>query len=569
MEKEIIVANRYKIIRKLGEGGTAKVYLAYDQIDERNVSLKILKKENIDDRKVKKFKKEAETLALLDDENIVKIYDVGQDDNLHYIAAEYIDGMTLKDYIRTCSPIPVEEIVKLSQQILHGVKHAHERGVVHKDLKTQNILLDEHKNVKITDFGIADIMDEDVTRTQSLMGTPQYIAPEILNRESLTAQSDLYSVGIVMYEMCVMQVPFVGEKAAYIMIKQMSQPLPSIIAQRADIPQSLENVIIKATAKKLNNRYQNAKEMIEDLNHVFDADKMDEQPLVLANDLVKQDEIEKTIDIGQEKIDLSNLKDNEQQKKDSKRKQKIIIIFTIVLVLLLIGGLIFFNNRNTKTTMPDLVKKTQNEVYSELQPLGISSKNVTIKYEFSNDVEQDKVIRTQPPAGNIINKKTPIVIYLSQGPEGKKLDNYVGKIASEVKTQLENDGYVVTLDYVENDAKADTIIAQSPGNGSLVKPGDAITLTVSSGQKKVVVPNFTNMTKDEVDAWSKANQISITYETTCNNTVEAYHVISQSVAYDTEINKGDQISISLSTGACPVVRPQQETPAPGAGSSKQ
>lgn len=567
MEKEIIVANHYKIIRKLGEGGTAKVYLAYDQIDERNVSLKILKKENIDDRKVKKFKKEAETLALLDDENIVKIYDVGQDDNLHYIAAEYIDGMTLKDYIRTCSPIPVEEIVKLSQQILYGVKHAHERGVVHKDLKTQNILLDEHKNVKITDFGIADIMDEDVTRTQSLMGTPQYIAPEILNRESLTAQSDLYSVGIVMYEMCVMQVPFVGEKAAYIMIKQMSQPLPSIIAQRADIPQSLENVIIKATAKKLNNRYQNAKEMIDDLNHVFDTDKMDEQPLVLADDLVKQDEIEKTIDIGQEKIDLSNLKDNEQQKKDSKRKQKRIIIVAIVLVLLLIGGLIFFNNRNTKITMPDLVKKTQNEVYSELETLGISSKNVTIKYEFSKDVEQDKVIRTQPPAGDIINKKTPIVIYLSQGPEGKKLDNYVGKIANDVKTQLENDGYVVTLDYVENDAKADTIIAQSPGNGSLVKPGDTITLTVSSGQKKVVVPNFTNMTKDEVDAWSKANQISITYETTCNNTVEAYHVISQSVAYDTEINKGDQISISLSTGACPVVRPQQETPAPGAGSS--
>lgn len=567
MEKEIIVANRYKIIRKLGEGGTAKVYLAYDQIDERNVSLKILKKENIDDRKVKKFKKEAETLALLDDENIVKIYDVGQDDNLHYIAAEYIDGMTLKDYIRTCSPIPVEEIVKLSQQILHGVKHAHERGVVHKDLKTQNILLDEHKNVKITDFGIADIMDEDVTRTQSLMGTPQYIAPEILNRESLTAQSDLYSVGIVMYEMCVMQVPFVGEKAAYIMIKQMSQPLPSIIAQRADIPQSLENVIIKATAKKLNNRYQNAKEMIEDLNHVFDADKMDEQPLVLADDLVKQDEIEKTIDIGQEKIDLSNLKDNEQQKKDSKRKQKRIIIVAIVLVLLLIGGLIFFNNRNTKITMPDLVKKTQNEAYSALEPLGISSKNVTIKYEFSKDVEQDKVIRTQPPAGDIINKKTPIVIYLSQGPEGKKLDNYVGKIASDVKTQLEKDGYVVTLEYVENDAKADTIIAQSPGNGSLVKPGDAITLTVSSGQKKVVVPNFTNMTKDEVDAWSKANQISITYETTCNNTVEAYHVISQSVAYDTEINKGEQISISLSTGACPVVRPQQGTPAPEAGSS--
>lgn len=553
MEKEIIIANRYLIIRKLGEGGTAKVYLAYDQIDDRNVSLKILKKENIDDRKVRKFRKEAETLSLLDDENIVKIYDVGEDNNLHYIAAEYIDGMTLKDYIRTCSPIPVEEIVKISKQILHGVKHAHDRGVVHKDLKSQNILLDENKNVKITDFGIADIMDEDVTRTQSLMGTPQYIAPEILNRESLTAQSDLYSVGIVMYEMCVKQVPFVGEKAAYIMIKQMSQPLPSIIAQRSDIPQSLENVIIKATAKKLNNRYQTAQQMIQDLNHVLDPDQMDVQPLVLEDDLVKNDEIEKTIELGQEKIDLSTLKQNEEKKKDSKVKQKRILIIAGVIIILLIGALIFYFNQSSKVQMPDLNNKTQEEASNELNLLGINPDNVTVKYDYNSNVEENKVFKTEPPAGENVKKNQPVILYVSQGPEGKKLDNYVGKVASDVKDELEQAGFSVSLKYQENEAKAETIIAQSPGVGSVVKKGDSITLTVSSGEKKIVVPNFTNMSKEEVDSWARANGISITYETTCNNSLAANHVISQSVQYNTEINKGDQISISLSNGQCPVI----------------
>ncbi len=551
MEQEVIIANRYLIIRKLGEGGSSKVFLAHDQVEDRYVSLKILKKENIDERKIKKFQKEAATLALLDDENIVKIYDVGEDNDLHYIVTEYIDGMTLKEYIKECSPIPVEEIVTFSKQLLHGVRHAHNKGVVHKDLKSQNILLDEHRNIKITDFGIADIVDEDVTRTQSLMGTPQYIAPEILNNNELTPQSDLYSVGIMMYEMCVMQVPFVGEKPSFIMLKQMSQPLPSIVSQRSDIPQSLENIIIKATAKKLSNRYQSADEMLNDLDHVFDSDVINEKPLVLVDDLFKNDELETTIDVGNIKIDLPQVQDKAQKQKKAKSKQQKIIIISIISIVILLGLFFFTFFKNSKIEVPDLTNKTQSEALNELQLLGIDDKNISIKYEYNKDVEQDKIISTKPPHGDKISKKTPIIIIISQGPERKKLDNYIGQVASDIKAQLEKEGFKVVLNYTNNDAKKDTIIGQDPGSGSFLKPGDTITLEVSSGKQKIKVPNFTNMNKSEVDKWAKENQISITYETTCNNTVALNHIISQSISYNSEINPGEQIAVSISNGVCP------------------
>lgn len=557
MEKQVIIGKRYHIIRKIGEGGTANVYLAHDQKEDRNVSLKILKKENIDDRKVKKFKREAQTLSRLDDDNIVRVYDVGDDGNLHYIVAEYIDGMTLKDYIKTCSPIPVDEIVKLSKQILQGIKHAHERGVVHKDIKSQNILLDENKNPKITDFGIADILDEEVTRTQSLMGTPQYIAPEILNREHLTPQSDLYAVGIVMYEMCTTQVPFAGEKASYIMIKQMSQPLPSIVAQRSDIPQSLENIIIKATAKKLENRYSSAQEMLDDLNNVFNPDNADVEPLVLEDDLLKNDEIEKTIDIGAEKIDLSQYKEIENKKQTAKKKQRRIIIGVLATLLVVAIGLLIVAHQN-KIKMPDLVNENNQDALTQLTTLGIPKENISIVEEFSDEIEQDKVIKTEPPAGDAVNNKTPITLYVSKGKEQQILDNYVGKLAGDVKAQLEKEGYKVEIQYETSDQKQDVILRQFPDAGAQIKQGDTITLMVSGGKAKVKVPNFSNMSKNEVDAWARENVISITYESTCNNSVAANHVISQSVSHDTELNVGDQITVSISTGPCPTPQTNEE-----------
>lgn len=552
MNKEIIIANRYKIIKKIGEGGMAKVYLAFDQLKERNVSIKILKKENIDDRKIKKFKKEARLLSLLDDENIVKIYDVGEEDNLHYIVAEYIDGMTLKDYIRSCSPIPLEEVISLSKQLLHGVKHAHERGVVHKDIKSQNILLDEDKNVKITDFGIADILDEDITRTQSLMGTPQYIAPEILNREELTAQSDLYSVGIVMYEICTAHVPFVGEKAAFIMIKQMSQPLPSIITERPDIPQSFENIVIKATAKKLSNRYKTAQEMINDLDHVLDSDRLDEEPLVLKDDILNGDAVEKTIDMGKERISLEQVNKHNNMKNNAKRKQKRIIIFSGIILLLLIAIFGLYTLKKQNITMPNLENVSESEAQNQLKILGIEEKNISIKYEYNNEIAVNNVIKTEPPKDTLITKNEPITLYVSQGAESIKLSNYVGQMIDGVKKDLEAKGIKVEVTSIDSSSKADSILSQSPGVGMYVKPGDTVNFEISKGKKEIEVPDFVNKKKQEVDDWAKQNSISITYESECNDNVADDHVISQTLEPGKKISPGDQISIVLSSGACPI-----------------
>ena len=548
MEKEIIIGNKYLIIRKIGEGGTAKVYLAYDQLDERNVTLKILKKDNIDEKKIKKFKKEAETLALLDDENIVKIYDVGEDNGIHYIVTEYIDGMTLKDYIKTCSPIPTEEIIKISMQILKGIKHAHSKNVVHKDLKSQNILLDENKNVKITDFGIADILDEDITRTQSLMGTPQYIAPEILNRESLTSQSDIYSIGIMMYEMAMTTVPFSGEKVAYIMIRQMSQPLPSITAQRKDIPQSLENIIIKASAKKLENRYQNVDQMINDLEKCLLPENLEQEKLVLENDIFTSPDIEKTIDLSSYAKESIQKKENKDRSK--KMERKIFIIAAVVIFSLACLYFILSFNRGIK--MPNLVGEQETNIINELKVLGIKSDNVIIKYETSDDIPLGEVIKTEPPENEKITTNQKITIYVSQGVETIKVENYRGELADNIKKQLEEAGLVVNIVNEASDVKEGVITNQEPSLGTQLKKGEQITLYVSTGPAKIKVPNFTNMKKEEVDSWAKENKVSITYQLTCNNSVLKNHVVSQSINYGVEIQQGEQIMIVISEGTCEV-----------------
>ena len=552
MEKEIIIANKYLIIRKIGEGGTAKVYLAYDQLNERNVTLKILKKDNIDERKIKKFKKEAETLALLDDDNIVKIYDVGEDNGLHFIVTEYIDGMTLKDYIKTCSPIPTEEIISISMQILKGIKHAHSKNVVHKDLKSQNILLDENKKVKITDFGIADILDEDITRTQSLMGTPQYIAPEILNRDSLTSQSDIYSIGIMMYEMAMTTVPFSGEKVAYIMIRQMSQPLPSITVERKDIPQSLENIIIKASAKKLENRYQNVDEMISDLEKCLLPENLEQEKLILENDIFTSPDIEKTIDLSSYAKESIQKKENKDK---SKRMERKIILIAIGIISILIFSY-FFLSFKQGIKMPNLVGEQETNIINELKVLGIKQENIIIKYETSDDIPLGEVIKTEPPENEKITKNQQITVYVSQGVETIKVENYRGELAENIKKQLEKKGLVVNIVNEASDVKEGVITNQEPSLGTQLKKGEQITLYVSTGPAKIIVPNFSNMKKEEVDRWAKDNKISITYQSTCNNSVLKNHIISQSINYGVEISQGEQIMIVVSEGECEVSNEQ-------------
>lgn len=556
MEKQIIIASRYMIIRKIGEGGMAKVYLAYDTKNEINVALKILKKENVNDKKIATFKREARTLSLLEDENIVKIFEVGEEGNIHYISTEYIEGMTLKEYIITCSPLRIDDVIEITRQILSGLTHAHERGVIHRDIKSQNIMLDVNRNVKITDFGISDVMDDDATRTQTLMGTPQYIAPELLNRSDLTEQSDIYSVGILMYEMLIGKAPFSGERPAIIMAKQMHHPLPSIILERTDVPQSLENVVIKATAKKLTNRYTSAVTMLLDLADALEDEMQNVDKLVLVNDTLSDEAPENTI-----VIDDSNLEELkiESEKIDRDKKRQKIIIIVIAAIIALVASFLIINN-NKSIVMPKLTNLTVEEAKASLTLLGVEEEQIQVVYESSEEITADLIMSTVPEEGSDLIEGTPIVLTVSSGPEENILTDYTNELYENVKVELEELGYKVEKVEVDSQVAAGTIITQEPSAGTPILKGDTIIFTVSTGNYKIEVPNFSGLLKSDVESWADENGIQASYVYECNDTYAKDQIIAQEPAYNSEIENGGKISLTVSDGVCQDTTPEEETP---------
>ncbi len=539
MEKEIVISNRYYVKRKIGEGGMAKVYLAYDDKLKHDVALKILKRENVDEKKVRSFKREARTLGLLDDPNIVSMYDVGEENGIHYIANEFVEGMSLKEYISACSPLPIEEVIKITGQILSGLAHAHERGVVHKDIKSQNILLDTKRNVKITDLGIANIIDEEITRTQSLMGTPQYVAPEILNREELTVQSDIYSVGILLYEMLIGKAPFTGEKPAIIMIKQMNHPLPSITEQRQDVPQAIENIAIRASAKKLENRYKNVKQMQDDL-HKLELGNLHEPKLILENDLVDDKKFEKTVVLDTTKLEVESTKpDPEQNAK--KVRYGLLAIIGALLILLLVRRLM-----PQTEAMPNLVGKDIDSINLEEY---INKEDFSIIYEYSNTVDENDIISTNPESGEKIKATDEIVFTVSKGPKSKDVKDYTEDKISDVKSELESSGYNVEINKVDDLSTKGTILHQTPSKGEEIIHGGTYTFDVSTG--KMNMPNFTGLNKSEAEKWADENDVEIKENKTCTNAgTNADLVIKQTPAYDSEISTGDVLKISVVDDNC-------------------
>ncbi len=547
MKNQIYITNRYQVIKKIGEGGMAKVYLSYDQKNEMNVAIKVLKKENVIDKKIKNFKREAQLLGLMDDENIVKIHDVGEHGSIHYIVTEYVDGMTMKDYIATCSPVPVEEVVDLTMQVLLGLQHAHDKGVIHKDIKSQNILLNEDKQVKITDFGIASIIETEHTKTQSLMGTPQYVAPEILNREELTLQSDIYSVGIMMFELLTGKAPFTGESPGIIMMKQISQPIPSVISERGDVPQSLENVVIKATAKSLDNRYTNVKEMMEDLESVLTPERKFEEKTILYKDTINEDNNDKTVALNPE-LDINTLaKEGELVKKNGNRKKYVIGFAALIIAILMF---LILTLSKPPLEMPDVVGKSEEDAVSEVSISGFGPDNIEIIREANEDVEAGYVISSNPTPGTIINEDSVAILKISTGLEKNIMENYETKLISNVEGQLEKKGYNVEVIEQDNSLPAGTIISQDPEVGASITTDDIMTFYVSTGNFSVEIPNFTGLELDSAEAWSSDYSIRVNTAYSCNDTFGEGLIYSQDPDLGSTINNGGEILVNISDGAC-------------------
>ena len=280
IEKGQKINDRYEIIRSIGEGGMANVYLGYDTILDRKVAIKILRGDLSNDEKfVRRFQREALSASSLAHPNIVEMYDVGEDDGLYYIVMEYIDGLTLKQLLKKRGSITLSEALDIMLQLTDGMGHAHDSYIIHRDLKPQNIMIKDDGQIKITDFGIAMALNAtQLTQTNSVMGSVHYLPPEQASGKRCTTKSDIYSMGIIFYELLSGSLPFKGENAVEIALKHMRDPLPSLREDNNAIPQSVENIIRRATAKNPKNRYENAKEMHDDLLRALDDDRINEEP---------------------------------------------------------------------------------------------------------------------------------------------------------------------------------------------------------------------------------------------------------------------------------------------------
>lgn len=544
------INERYEVVKSIGEGGMANVYLAQDTILDRKVAIKVLRGDlSSDDKFIRRFQREALSVSNLSHPNIVEVYDVGEEDGQHYIVMEYIEGKTLKQLLKKRESLTLTEVIDIMTQLTDGISHAHESYIIHRDIKPQNIMIEDDGKVKITDFGIAMALNAtQLTQTNSVMGSVHYLPPEQASGKSATIKSDIYSMGILMYELLTGNVPFKGDNAVEIALKHMKDKIPSIRKQDPSIPQSVENILIKATAKNPRNRYDSAKEMHEDLLHCMDEDHANDKKITFTypeNDIdstapiptttikkkiekPKNNENEEIIEDTDElvkdikKEDLEDEENSDDYFEEPKRRNTLITILTIFFLLLLITGALFWliTTREVKdVTVPNVVGLTTDEAIEKLKEAGFT---YTTEQKNSDKVEEGFVIKTSPKAGSTRKKGDTITIIESTGGQFHYLEDYTGKNYTEVKAKLEllNIKVLVEKKDVEDKEKykdkENIIIDQSPkydekNDKVEIKEGDTITL---------YIPNIVNEYPDMVnEGWSLSDALAFAKEYKLNISV--------------------------------------------------
>lgn len=563
IEKGQKINDRYEVIKSIGEGGMANVYLAYDTILDRRVAVKVLRGDLSNDEKfVRRFQREALSASSLSHPNIVEMYDVGEDNGIYYIVMEYIEGVTLKQLIKKRGALTLSEAIDIMLQITDGISQAHDSYIIHRDLKPQNIMIKEDGTIKITDFGIAMALNStQLTQTNSVMGSVHYLPPEQASGKGSTIRSDIYSMGILFYEILTGSLPFKGDNAVEIALKQMRDEIPSVRKKNPAIPQSVENVIIKATAKNPKNRYSDAKEMHADLLTVLNDDRVNEPKITFKYPEHEVDENTKTISVVKKKTE-EQLKDD---KKDSevasviskddktiKNTNKIIWIlagiFSVLLVVLLsVFFVVPYFTKIPDIKVPDVSKLTVVEAEEKLKKAGFEVGLETIKEE-NEEIEKGKVIKTEPQAERSIKKGSVITIYESLGKETYKIEDYKGSNYIEIKTELEKVyGLEVTIEKKDVDTideyNEQEIIDQSIAPGTVVAKGDSITLYIPN-----TIDGYPNMVDDgwtveDVEAFCTKYSITLKIDYEETTQYEEGTLISQSRSPKTPVVKGSNLKI--------------------------
>lgn len=456
METKNLISNRYLIVKHIGKGGMADVYVAIDKVLNREVAIKILKGDlSHDEVSLERFRREANASTCLSHPNIVDIYDVGDDGDKHYIVMEYIKGQSLKQLIRKRGPIPYKETVSIMRQLCSAIMEAHRNGIIHRDIKSQNVLIKDDGTAKVVDFGIAIAANAmQITGEDSVLGSVHYMAPELTKGETASMQSDIYSLGIVFYELLTSKLPFDGDSAAKIILESFKKPTPSVKRFDADIPQSIENIIIKATAKNRLNRYQTVSEMLKDLNECLDAKHLNDKKVHFEN---------------KEEISLKPVSEEKvvPKKKAKAYSQTLLYIFFVlaaivgtfsIAALCYFGGL--FGNYTRQVEIPNIINMTTLKASDILDEKGLSLDLSNIERELTDNVEAGLIIRVYPEVGLEVEQGTSIKVVVSDGI-AEVMPDFVGQSIDEVKAYLAKYPNIIIRSHsVASDYESGTVVEQ-------------------------------------------------------------------------------------------------------------
>lgn len=550
------INDRYQIIKSIGEGGMANVYLAYDTILDRNVAVKVLRGDLATDEKfVRRFQREALSASSLSHPNIVEVYDVGEDNGQYYIVMEYIEGCQLKQLLKKRGRLTLSEVIDIMLQITDGLSVAHDAYIIHRDIKPQNIMILDSGLVKITDFGIAMAMNStQLTQTNSVMGSVHYLPPEQANGKGSTLQSDIYSMGILMYELLTGELPYKGDNAVEIALKHLKEKIPSVRDKYPEIPQSVENIIIKATAKNPKNRYADARSMNEDLRTCLDDSRANEAKIVLPYPEFDEDRKPKNTTKTATKSEGIVKEIKTEEVENTKRDNKVLItlfaVFTgIVLVITSIIVLLPVITNQTEIKVPDVSGLDISEAINALQNEGFKIADQQ-KEQASDEIEKGKVVKTNPVAGVKKTKGSEVILYISTGNEGFTMEDFTGKNYYTVYGTLTAYGILVIpekRDVSDANVDASSILDQSVKAGEKVAKGDTVILYIPNVTTKY--PNFTSgdYTKEQIEQFCSQYSINCKFKevSEASGNYKSGDIIAQSRPSGTQVTSGASLTITI------------------------
>lgn len=504
MASDNMIAGRYEVVSHIGQGGMADVFLAVDTILNRQVAIKILRADlSSDTVSILRFEREAQAAASLAHPNIVEIYDVGEYKDHHYIVMEYIAGKTLKQVIRSRGPLVNEEAVDIMKQLCSAVAEAHSRGIIHRDIKPQNVIVKADGSLKILDFGIATALGSvQLTQANNVMGSVHYLAPELAKGEPASFQSDIYALGIVLYEMLSGDVPYKADQAVQVALKHMREPMPSVRAINSTVPQSLENIITRCTAKDPSLRYPNAEEMLVDVSTCLRPERLNERRLLVKETTVKKtgNEQPKAVPVRNEKkkeTASSSAKARAEMEKESRKRKTLMILIGVVCSLVIVGGLsaLAFTgviSFGKQYYVPQIVGLSMSDALEVLQKETLQVDEEKIRYELTVDMAAGMIIDVTPKEGEKVDKDSTVEIVVSSGI-GVKAKDYTGRDVNEVIDEISKDypNMKVQLQPQSSPITSGTILDQQTLQaGDLFDPNKVNTISFTySAYPTVIIPD--------------------------------------------------------------------------------